>query len=59
MRLIGVPDGELARLRTEMRAGWHPQLPGAARASMGLGTTPADIDRLTGALRAIACSGSR
>ena len=57
--LLGIPDVEISRLRRELRAGRRPQLPGAVRASMGLGTTPADIDRLTDALRAIAGSGPR
>jgi len=55
--LLGLPDGEVARLGGQLRAGLHPPLPGAVRASMGLGTTPADIDRLSAALRAIAGSG--
>ena len=57
--LLGLSGSEVARLSGELRAGRHPQLPGAVRASTGLGTTPADIDRLTGALRAIAASGPR
>jgi len=56
-KLLGLPDGEVARLGGQLRAGLHPPLPGAVRASMGLGTTPADIDRLSAALRAIAGSG--
>ena len=58
-RLLGISGAEHARLGRELRAGRRPQLPGAVRASMGLGTTPADVDRLTGALRAIAESGPR
>jgi selenocysteine lyase/cysteine desulfurase len=57
--LLGLSGGEVARLSRELRAGRRPPLPGAVRASTGLGTTPADIDRLTGALRAIAGSGPR
>jgi selenocysteine lyase/cysteine desulfurase len=55
--LLGLADGEVARLGGQLRAGLRPPLPGAVRASMGLGTTPADIDRLSAALRAIAGSG--
>ena len=57
--LLGLSGGEVARLGGELRAGRRPQLPGAVRASTGLGTTPADIDRLTDALQAIAGSGPR
>jgi selenocysteine lyase/cysteine desulfurase len=53
-RLLGIPDGEVDRLATELRAGRRPALPGAVRASIGLGTTPGDIDRLGVALREIA-----
>ena len=58
-RLLGVPDAELDRFRTELLAGRRPVLPGAVRASVGLGTTAGDIDRLTGALRELADRGAR
>jgi selenocysteine lyase/cysteine desulfurase len=57
--LLGVPAGELDRLRAEMRAGERPALPGAVRASFGLGTTAEDVDRLADALGQIARSGPR
>jgi selenocysteine lyase/cysteine desulfurase len=57
--LLGVPPAESERLQAELRAGRHPQLPGAVRASIGLGTTVADIDRLVAALREIAAHGPR
>jgi len=57
--LLGVPDVEAARLHAELRAGRRPLLPGAVRASIGLGTTVEDIDRLVGALRKIARYGPR
>ena len=57
--LLGLSRGEVARLSGQLRAGLRPPLPGAVRASMGLGTTPANIERLSGALRAIAGSGPR
>ena len=41
------------------RAGHHPNLPGAARMSLGLGSTRADIDAMADALRAIAAHGPR
>jgi selenocysteine lyase/cysteine desulfurase len=58
-RLLGIPDGEVDRLVAELRAGRRPALPGAVRASIGLGTTPDDIDRLIDALREIAATGPR
>jgi len=58
-RLLGVSDAELGRLTAELRAGRRPPLPGAVRASVGLGTIPADIDRLTGALHELAAAGPR
>jgi len=56
-RLLGIPDGEVRRLRAELLAGGTPPLPGAVRASLGLGTTEADVDRLTAALDDIARHG--
>ncbi len=58
-RLLGVPDGELGRMGAELRAGRRPSLPGAVRASVGLGSTTDDVDRLTGALHEIAAAGPR
>ena len=43
-RLLGVPDATAERLHAELKAGGSPDLPGAVRASLGLGTTAADID---------------
>ncbi|MGH2947278.1 MAG: aminotransferase class V-fold PLP-dependent enzyme [Solirubrobacteraceae bacterium] len=57
--LLGVPESEIARLAAEIRAGGRPALPGAVRASIGLGTTPEDVDRLVGALEEIARTGPR
>ena len=58
-RLLGIPDRELDRLATELRAGRRPALPGAVRASVGLGTTSRDVDRLIDALHEIAVTGPR
>jgi len=58
-RLLGIPDAEVDRLAAELRAGLRPALPGAVRASIGLGTTPDDLDRLVDALHEIAATGSR
>jgi len=49
-RLLGVPDPVAERLYAELRAGGTPELPGAVRASIGLGTTAADIDLFVAAL---------
>jgi selenocysteine lyase/cysteine desulfurase len=57
--LLGVADAELERLRAEVRAGAPVQLPGAVRASFGLGTTAEDVDRLVDALAEIARTGPR
>jgi selenocysteine lyase/cysteine desulfurase len=57
--LLDVPDGAAQAFHAELRAGRHPALPGAVRASLGLGTTVADVDRLVDALREIAVHGPR
>ena len=59
MRLLRVADAEMDRLLDEARAGHHERLPGAARMSLGLGSTRADIDAFADALRAIAADGPR
>jgi selenocysteine lyase/cysteine desulfurase len=57
--LLGVPEDDLRALRAEVRSGRRPAMPGAVRASFGLGTTAQDVDRLVDALAAIADSGPR
>ncbi len=57
--LLGVPDGAAEHFHAELRAGRHPALPGAVRASIGLGTTTEDVDRLVRALHEIARHGPR
>jgi selenocysteine lyase/cysteine desulfurase len=59
VRLLRVADDELDRLMSETRAGHHERLPGAARMSLGLGSTKADVDAIADALRAIATDGPR
>jgi selenocysteine lyase/cysteine desulfurase len=51
-RLLNVSDAEAKRLHRELKAGRDPELPGAVRASIGLGTTVQDIDALVAALSA-------
>jgi selenocysteine lyase/cysteine desulfurase len=58
-RLLGVPDTAVDRLAAELRAGRRPALPGAVRASIGLGTTHDDIQRLVDALHEIVATGPR
>jgi selenocysteine lyase/cysteine desulfurase len=57
--LLGVPEADSTRLHAELRAGRQPLLPGAVRASLGLGSTAEDVDRLVAALREIAAYGPR
>ena len=57
MRLLRVDDAEAHRLLEETRAGHHERLPGAARMSLGLGSTREDVDAFADALRAIAAGG--
>lgn len=59
MRLLEVDDSEAHRLIDETRTGHHPRLPGAARMSLGLASTRADVDALADALSAIATDGPR
>jgi selenocysteine lyase/cysteine desulfurase len=49
-RLLKVPEAEARGLHAELRRGLEPELPGAVRASIGLGTTVSDLDALIGAL---------
>ena len=57
VRLLRVEEAEMHRLMDETRAGHHERLPGAARMSLGLGSTRGDIDALADALRQIADDG--
>jgi selenocysteine lyase/cysteine desulfurase len=49
-KLLGVPEATTARLHAELAAGGDPELPGAVRASLGVGNTAEDVDVLVGAL---------
>jgi selenocysteine lyase/cysteine desulfurase len=55
--LLAIPPAEMLRYRRELQARGTPQLPGAVRASLGLGTTEHDVDQLVEALGAIARHG--
>jgi selenocysteine lyase/cysteine desulfurase len=58
-RLLDISPREERKLGEALRAGKTPPLPGAVRASLGLGTTPEDVDRLLDALQEIARHGPR
>ena len=57
MRLLRVDDAEAHRLLDESRAGHHERLPGAARMSLGLGSTTDEVDAFADALTSIATTG--
>ena len=54
LRLLGLSSAEVAAYRAAVLAGDRRTMPGAVRASAGLSTSSADIDRLTAALAIIA-----
>jgi selenocysteine lyase/cysteine desulfurase len=53
-RLLGLSAAEVDRFRAEVLAGNRTNMPGAVRASAGLSTTTAEVDRFLAALAAIA-----
>ena len=55
--LLGVTAADAARWSTDLAAGDHVDLPSAVRASVGIDTTTADLDRLADALCSLATSG--
>ncbi|PPL19604.1 aminotransferase class V-fold PLP-dependent enzyme [Microterricola pindariensis] len=57
--LLEISDAEVHRLFDETRLGHHERLPGAARASLGLGSTRADVDALCTALDTLVADGPR
>ena len=54
IRLLGVGRAGVDRARAAVRRGERSAIPGAVRASCGLGTTGADVDALLDALRVLA-----
>jgi selenocysteine lyase/cysteine desulfurase len=58
MRLLGLSSAEIARYRRMVRAGDRSQLPGAVRASVGINTSTADIQRFLAAVDDIARGAS-
>lgn len=57
--LLGISPARQTHLYHDLSQGRSPAMPGAVRASIGLGTTSADIAHLVDALEAIATSGPR
>ncbi|HET8754887.1 MAG TPA: aminotransferase class V-fold PLP-dependent enzyme [Solirubrobacteraceae bacterium] len=57
--LRGFDDDDMREFAAALRSGLKPHHPGAVRASIGIGTTAADIDRLVDALHAIERFGPR
>ena len=54
MRLLRLTEAEVAEYRAAVRSGDRSRVPGAVRASAGLGTTLSDVDRLLSAVAEIA-----
>jgi selenocysteine lyase/cysteine desulfurase len=54
IRLLGVGQAGVDRARAAVRRGERSAIPGAVRASCGLGTTGADVEALLAALRVLA-----
>ena len=58
LRLLGVGPEALAEARSAVLRGERSHIPGAVRASCGLGTSGDDVDTLLGAVRALAGGAS-
>jgi selenocysteine lyase/cysteine desulfurase len=56
-RLLGLSPEEIAAYRAAVRAGDRRQVPGAVRASAGINTSDADIERFLAAVASIASGG--
>jgi selenocysteine lyase/cysteine desulfurase len=54
VRLLGLGQSEVDAYRSEVLEGDHRQVPGAVRASAGLGSSGQDIDKLVAAVTALA-----
>lgn len=57
--LLGISDEENARIGARLQRGEHHSIPGAVRASFGLGTAADHIDRLVDALTEMTTRGPR
>jgi selenocysteine lyase/cysteine desulfurase len=58
-RLLALSDVQVRDYHADVRAGRRDRVPGAVRASAGLGTTSSDVAALGAALRAVAGSPER
>jgi selenocysteine lyase/cysteine desulfurase len=56
--LLGLTPKQAEQVRSELRRGEHAHVPGAVRASFGIGTELADVDTLCDALTALVTRGS-
>ncbi len=54
VRLLGLSADEIARYHDDIHRGDRTRIPGAVRASAGLSTTPADVERFLSAIAVIA-----
>lgn len=57
--LLGIARTESEQIRARLRRGEHHAIPGAVRASMGLGTTVSDLDRFVDAVDELSRRGPR
>jgi len=57
VRLLGLTKTEVDAYRSEVLGGDHRNVPGAVRASAGLGTSASDIDALLAAVTTLAAGG--
>ena len=57
--LLGTSESDSAEYLRRARAGEEIALPGAVRASIGIGVEPGDVERLLAGLRAISAAGRR
>ena len=58
-RLLGISDAAVEQVVSDLRSGSYPARPGAVRASIGLGSTCEDVERLVDALAEIVEAGPR
>ena len=57
--LLGITPRQATEVRNELRRGEHAHVPGAVRASFGIGTTHEDVDALCDALDGLTARGPR
>ncbi len=59
IKLLQIDEGRDRRLREDLRRGQPTALPGAVRASVGLGSTTADLDGFVDAMTELSVAGPR